>query len=155
LLGRGRPVVTVSGGAFVLRRVYRLLSGITHPPVAGSGPSPPAETNICSVRFKSLGCISCHQGVNVGGNLSERQGIFHPLASPPPEVVRVPSLRNVATTPPYFHDGSAPNLDQAVRRMANAQLDQTLSEQQIKPIVAFLNTLTGTYRGTPVTAASP
>jgi cytochrome c peroxidase len=107
------------------------------------------------VRFKSLGCISCHQGVNVGGNLSERQGIFHPLASPPPEVVRVPSLRNVATTPPYFHDGSAPNLDQAVRRMANAQLDQTLSEQQIKPIVAFLNTLTGTYRGTPVTAASP
>ena len=105
--------------------------------------------------FKSLGCISCHQGVNVGGNLFERQGIFHPLASPPPEIVRVPSLRNVATTPPYFHDGSAPTLGEAVRRMANAQLDQTLSDQQIKAIVTFLNTLTGTYRGAPVVADLP
>jgi len=105
--------------------------------------------------FKSIGCISCHQGVNVGGNLFERQGIFHPLVSPPPEIVRVPSLRNVATTPPYFHDGSAPTLDEAVRRMGNAQLDQTLSDQQMKAIVAFLNTLTGTYRGAPVVAASP
>jgi cytochrome c peroxidase len=105
--------------------------------------------------FKSLGCVSCHQGVNIGGNLFERQGVFHPLASPPPEIVRVPSLRNVATTPPYFHDGSAPTLDEAVRRMANAQLDQTLSDQQIKTIVSFLNTLTGTYQGAPVTAASP
>jgi cytochrome c peroxidase len=105
-------------------------------------------------QFKSIGCISCHQGVNVGGNLFERQGVFHPLASPPPEIVRVPSLRNVATTPPYFHDGSAPTLDEAVRRMGNAQLDQTLSDQQIKAIVAFLNTLTGTYNGAPVVAAS-
>jgi cytochrome c peroxidase len=105
--------------------------------------------------FKSLGCVSCHQGVNVGGNLFERQGVFHPLASSPPEIVRVPSLRNVATTPPYFHDGSVPTLDEAVRRMANAQLDQALSDQQIKAIVVFLNTLTGTYRGAPVTAASP
>jgi cytochrome c peroxidase len=106
-------------------------------------------------QFRSLGCISCHQGVNVGGNLFERQGVFHPLASPPPEIVRVPSLRNVATTPPYFHDGSAPTLDEAVRRMGNAQLDQTLSDQQVKEIVAFLDTLTGTYRGAPVVAASP
>ena len=105
--------------------------------------------------FRSIGCISCHQGVNVGGNLFERQGIFHPLVAPPPEIVRVPSLRNVATTPPYFHDGSAPTLDEAVRRMGNAQLDQTLSDQHIRAIVAFLNTLTGTYRGAPVVAASP
>jgi cytochrome c peroxidase len=105
--------------------------------------------------FKSLGCISCHQGVNVGGNLFERHGIFHPLASPKPEILRVPSLRNVATTPPYFHDGSAPTLRKAVRRMAIAQLDQTLSDQQIETIVAFLNTLTGTYRGVPVTAVPP
>jgi len=42
-----------------------------------------------------------------------------------------------------------------VRKMAEAQLDQTLSDQQIKVIVAFLNTLTGTYRGAPVTAAPP
>jgi len=105
--------------------------------------------------FKSLGCVSCHQGVNVGGNLFERHGIFHPLASPKPEILRVPSLRNVATTPPYFHDGSAPTLRRAVSKMAFAQLDETLSDEQVEAIVAFLNTLTGTYRGVPVTAAPP
>ena len=103
--------------------------------------------------FKSLGCSSCHEGVNVGGNLYERHGIFHPLASPKPEVLRVPSLRNVATTPPYFHDGSAPTLSEAVRRMASAQLDRTLSDQQNDAIFAFLGTLTGMYRAAPVRMA--
>jgi cytochrome c peroxidase len=106
-------------------------------------------------QFKSLGCISCHQGVNVGANLFERHGIFHPLASPTPEILRVPSLRNVATTAPYFHDGSAPTLGGAVRKMANAQLDRSLSDQQVDAIVAFLRTLTGTYRGVAVTASAP
>jgi cytochrome c peroxidase len=90
------------------------------------------------VLFKSMGCVSCHQGVNVGGNLFERHGIFHPLASPQPEILRVPSLRNVAVTAPYFHDGSAPTLDDAVRKMGVAQLNSTL---------------TGRYRGAPVGAA--
>lgn len=67
----------------------------------------------------------------------------------------MPSLRNVATTPPYFHDGSAPTLGKAVRRMAAAQLDQTLSNEQVEAIVAFLQTLTGNYRGAPVTSAAP
>jgi cytochrome c peroxidase len=105
--------------------------------------------------FKSLGCVSCHQGVNVGGNLFERHGIFHPLASPKPVILRVPSLRNVATTPPYFQDGSAPTLPDAVRKMAYAQLDTRLSDRQIELLVAFLKTLTGTYRGAPVVAAPP
>jgi cytochrome c peroxidase len=104
--------------------------------------------------FKSLGCVSCHQGVNVGGNLFERHGIFHPLASPKPEILRVPSLRNVAATPPYFHDGSAPTLDDAVRKMGLAQLNSTLTDQQVKEIVAYLQTLTGKYRGAPL-GASP
>ena len=103
--------------------------------------------------FKSLGCISCHQGVNVGGNLFQRHGIFHPLGSPEPELVRVPSLRNVATTPPYFHDGSATTLPQAVRAMGFAQLDRLLSDEQVAAVVTFLNTLTGTYRGASVTSA--
>ena len=64
-------------------------------------------------------------------------------------------LRNVATTPPYFHNGSAATLNEAVRRMAMAQLDQSLSEGEIDEIVAFLNSLTGSYRGTPVKAAAP
>jgi len=103
--------------------------------------------------FKSLGCSSCHQGANVGGNLFERQGIFRPLVSSKPDIVRVPSLRNVATTPPYFHDGGTPRLDDAVRKMAAAQLDRTLSDQQVDSIVAFLQTLTGTFRGKPVGAS--
>jgi cytochrome c peroxidase len=105
--------------------------------------------------FKSLGCVSCHQGVNIGGNLFERHGIFRPLGSPEPEILRVPSLRNVATTAPYFHDGSTPTLEDAVRKMAAAQLDRTLSDQQVAAIVAFLRTLTGTFNGAPIVALSP
>src|SRR5258708_4493787 len=95
--------------------------------------------------FKSLGCVSCHQGVNIGGNLFERHGIFHPLARAEPEILRVPSLRNVATTAPYFHDGSAASLDEAVRMMATSQLDLELTDQQVDDIVAFLQSLTGIY----------
>ena len=100
--------------------------------------------------FKSLGCVSCHQGVNVGGNLFQRHGIFHPLARAEPEILRVPSLRNVATTAPYFHDGSAPTLDDAVRKMAAAQLNAMLTDQQVDDIVAYLRALTGTYQGRPL-----
>ena len=104
--------------------------------------------------FKSLGCVSCHQGVNVGGNLFQRHGIFHPIGSEEPKLVRVPSLRNVATTPPYFHDGSAPTLHEAVKKMGIAQLDRVLTDQQIAAIIAFLNTLTGTYLGRAVRPAT-
>ncbi|HVX74937.1 MAG TPA: cytochrome c peroxidase [Bradyrhizobium sp.] len=105
--------------------------------------------------FKSFGCSSCHQGVNVGGNLFERQGVFRQLVAGQPETVRVPSLRNVATTAPYFHDGSAATLQEAVKRMAAAQLDRTLTDQQVTSLVAFLQTLTGNYRGSPVAGATP
>jgi cytochrome c peroxidase len=105
--------------------------------------------------FKSLGCVSCHQGVNIGSNLFERHGIFRPLGSPLPEMLRVPSLRNVATMAPYFHDGSSSTLNDTVRKMADAQLDRTLSDQQIATIVAFLKTLTGTFDGAPVVAPPP
>lgn len=101
-------------------------------------------------QFKSLGCIACHQGMNVGGNLYQLHGIFHPLARPDPPLLRVPSLRNVATTPPYFHDGSAPTLQIAVRQMGLAQLNSTLTDRQVESIVAFLQTLTGLHNGKPV-----
>jgi cytochrome c peroxidase len=105
--------------------------------------------------FKSFGCSACHHGVNVGGNLFERQGVFHPLVRAGPETVRVPSLRNVAATAPYFHDGSAATLEDAVRRMAAAQLDRDLTAEQLARLVDFLQTLTGNYRGSPVTGAQP
>ena len=105
--------------------------------------------------FKSLGCSSCHQGVNVGGNLFQQQGVFRPLVATGPKFVRVPSLRNVAATAPYFHDGSAATLEQAVDRMAAAQLNRTLTDQQVATLVIFLKTLTGNYRGRPVVGATP
>jgi cytochrome c peroxidase len=104
--------------------------------------------------FKSLGCIACHQGVNLGGNLFQPHGVFRPIGSLEPAWVRVPSLRNVAITPPYFHDGSAPTLEEAVKTMGIAQLDRELTDLQIAAIVTFLKTLTGTYRGQAVAPAA-
>jgi cytochrome c peroxidase len=66
-------------------------------------------------------------------------------------VFRVPSLRNVAVTAPYFHDGREPELQGAVETMAKAQLGRKLSEEEISQIVAYLKTLTGEYRGKPLT----
>ena len=102
--------------------------------------------------FKVVGCVSCHQGVNVGGNLFEPHGIFRAFGGPAPALLRVPSLRNIATTAPYFHDGSAATLPRAVRTMASAQLGRELSSEQVEAVVAFLGTLTGRYDGTEVSA---
>jgi cytochrome c peroxidase len=116
--------------------------------------------------FKSYGCIACHQGVNVGGNLFQKFGVFQtPLSlkervseadlgrftithdDQDRHVFRVPSLRNVAVTAPYFHDGRASTLEEAVDIMAKAQLGRILSQQDIGLIVQFLHTLTGEYQG--------
>jgi cytochrome c peroxidase len=116
--------------------------------------------------FKSYGCAACHQGVNVGGNLFQKFGVFeNPFRyrrelteadqgrfaltgeERDRHVFRVPSLRNVGVTGPYFHDGSAATLEQAVEAMARSQLGRTLSEREIGLIVAFLRSLTGLYHG--------
>jgi cytochrome c peroxidase len=106
-------------------------------------------------RFKDIGCAACHQGRNVGGNLYQRHGIFHPLTSGGPARVRVPSLRTVYYTPPYFHDGSAETLDKAIRAMGRAQLDVILDEDDVRNIAAFLKSLTGTYAGQSLRKAAP
>ncbi|MBI5131859.1 MAG: c-type cytochrome [Rhodopseudomonas palustris] len=115
--------------------------------------------------FMSYGCASCHQGVNLGGNMRQRFGIFSDPAGPsvnetasPPvgtpaseeDLFRVPSLRNVAITGPYFHDGRVDSLSEAVSIMGRRQLGQTLAPSDIEAIVAFLNTLTGEYDGRPL-----
>ena len=116
--------------------------------------------------FKAYGCIACHQGVNVGGNLFQRFGVFYdPFAArgnagaadlgrytitgreDDRKVFRVPSLRNVAVTSPYFHDGSAASLAEAVDIMARSQLGRELPRDDIELIIRFLRTLTGVYRG--------
>jgi len=107
--------------------------------------------------FKSYGCVTCHQGVNVGGNfvlqLDKLGTPFGNLNSTRSRLqgklqkIRVPSLRNVALTAPYFHDGSATTLQQAVSRMADEYLGIGVDEQQVSLIVEFLETLTGKYKG--------
>jgi cytochrome c peroxidase len=123
--------------------------------------------------FKAHGCAACHQGRNVGGNLFQKFGIFSdPLAAGSDvtdadlgrftitrrdadrQVFRVPSLRNVAVSAPYFHDGRTPSLAKAVEIMARTQLDRELAKQDIDFIVAFLGTLTGEYRGRPLQSAA-
>ena len=115
--------------------------------------------------FKGYGCATCHQGVNVGGNFFQKLGVIKPYfvgrtvtdadlgrynatkLEADRHVFRVPSLRNVAVTPPYFHDGSVPTLREAVHEMADHQLGRAIPEQEVDLIVEFLHTLTGEYRG--------
>jgi cytochrome c peroxidase len=66
------------------------------------------------------------------------------------EVFRVPSLRNVAVTAPYFHDGRTAKLEDAVDTMARAQLGRILSSKEVHLIVQFLGSLTGEFRGQPL-----
>ena len=110
--------------------------------------------------FKSYGCSSCHQGANVGGNMFQRFGFYgHPLSQPPhpadlgryaitgqPDdryVFKVPSLRLAVLTPPYFHDGSVPDLATAIRLMGRYQLGRAIPDGDITLIIRFLDTLPG------------
>jgi len=113
--------------------------------------------------FKDLGCVACHQGSNIGGNLFQKFGVFgtpkggskmldagrYQVTGNDRDtgVFRVPSLRNVAITAPYFHDGRAATLEDAVDIMAENQLGQVLQSKQRGSLVKFLNTLTGEYQG--------
>jgi cytochrome c peroxidase len=123
-------------------------------------------------RFKTYGCASCHQGVNAGGNLYQRFGVFEPVHLLPAltndpgriritgiardeEVFRVPGMRNVAITAPYFHDGRAATLDEAVGVMGRHQLGRRLSADDVEAIVAFLHTLTGEFRGRRLASVEP
>jgi cytochrome c peroxidase len=118
--------------------------------------------------FKSYGCTACHQGANVGGNLFQKFGIFaDPTArrgaadlgrftitgnEEDRHVFRVPSLRNVAVTAPYFHGGATSLLSEATEIMARVQLGRDLPPQDVDLIVKFLATLTGEYQGRPLAA---
>ncbi|GAA0585422.1 cytochrome-c peroxidase [Caenispirillum bisanense] len=117
--------------------------------------------------FKSYGCASCHQGRAVGGTMIQKVGLFRPFfprRSTVPEsdlgrfavtgreedrhAFKVPSLRNVAQTAPYLHDGSIQTLEGAVRVMGYYQLGRSLTDGDVADITAFLRTLTGRPPGT-------
>ncbi|MEM7221054.1 MAG: cytochrome c peroxidase [Pseudomonadota bacterium] len=114
--------------------------------------------------FVELGCVSCHQGRNVGGNMFQRFGVFRNYYEDRAEgalsasslgrfnvtgddadrhVFKVPSLRNVAETAPYFHDGSVSTLTEAIDIMANYQLGRQLAKAEIASLESFLQSLSG------------
>ncbi|WP_418178972.1 cytochrome-c peroxidase [Aliarcobacter lanthieri] len=105
--------------------------------------------------FKEQGCIACHHGVNIGGNLYSKFGTLIDIESDSKgrfEVTnneidkyyfKVPTLRNIELTFPYLHNGSIDNLEDTVKFMANYQLGQSLTQDEINNIVAFLLSLTG------------
>lgn len=107
--------------------------------------------------FKSVGCIGCHMGPAVGGNMYQKMGLIKPYKTSNPAEGRaavtgqeqqkyffkVPTLRNIELTYPYFHDGAVWTLEEAVKTMADIQLGRDLNKEEISNIVAFLKTLTG------------
>jgi cytochrome c peroxidase len=113
------------------------------------------------VKFVETGCTACHRGPLLGGISLQKFGVVKDYweATGSKEidlgrytvtkndadryVYRVPMLRNVAMTAPYFHDGSVARLDDAVRVMADVQLGRRLSDREVSDIVAFLGSLTG------------
>jgi len=110
--------------------------------------------------FIDSGCASCHNGINVGGGMYapfgvvekpgadflpvDDKGRFAVTKSVDDEYVfKVPTLRNIALTPPYFHTGKSWDLRQAVAVMGSSQLGTKLAEEQVDLITAFLHSLTG------------
>lgn len=120
-------------------------------------------------KFKDYGCVSCHQGVDIGGNMFQPLGVlgdyfgdrghvtkadlgrFNVTGNEEDKFVfKVPSLRNIALTAPYFHDGTAKTLEEAVSTMAKYQLGRKLPPRDLEQIVQFLKTLTGEFDGHPL-----
>lgn len=107
--------------------------------------------------FRRSGCIRCHSGNLLGGTSFQKVGSVRPYVTDNPSkgrmdvsgkpwdemMFKVPTLLNVERTAPYFHDGAVKTLPDAVKKMADIQLDMNLSEKQVEEIVAFLDSLNG------------
>lgn len=105
--------------------------------------------------FKTKGCVLCHQGINIGGNMYNKFGIYSESNSKDlgrydvthkerdKGYFKVPSLRNIARTAPYFHDGSEPSLREAVLTMSEYQLGREITNEEVNKILAFLKSLNG------------
>lgn len=130
-------------------------------------------------QFKAQGCVACHAGINVGGNAFMKMGLAGDyfaerekrglgalvdadkgrfLVTKKEEdlhVFRVPPLRNVALTAPYFHDGSVQTLDEAIALMGRFQLGREIPEADRRDIAAFLQSLTGKELERQAAASAP
>lgn len=117
--------------------------------------------------FVQTGCPTCHAGATVGGLMFQKIGLVHPYETKDlgryeatkkdadKYFFKVPSLRNVAETGPYFHDGSVATLDEAIRLMAWHQLGKKLDPAQITSIATFLKSLTGTVAPSYIAKPTP
>jgi len=113
-------------------------------------------------KFNEVGCNACHSGVGMGGSMYQKVGLVYPYETSDlgrydttkvesdKHVFKVPSLRNIEKTAPYFHDGRVQTLDQAVKLMAHHQLGRILQDSEVGEIIAFLRTLTGTHAEIPI-----
>ena len=117
-------------------------------------------------KFVTSGCVTCHTGNLLGGNIYQKLGLVKPWPNQKDQgrfaitkkeqdkmFFKVPSLRNIEKTGPYFHDGSSEKLTEAVEVMARHQLGREFSKEEISDIVVFLKTLTGKLN--PSIAAYP
>ncbi|MCP5277793.1 MAG: c-type cytochrome [Thiobacillus sp.] len=125
--------------------------------------------------FDRMGCVSCHSGPNYSGHIVKEGFLFYPwnlqkfptfkgsiydakyeltqdrgryeVTRNPKDIrmFRIPTLRNIALTGPYMHNGKVPNLEEAVRVMARTQLNKELEDREVKAIAAFLDGLTGRF----------
>ncbi len=131
--------------------------------LAGDDTAISAEAQAGWETFQDVGCMSCHQGAALGGTMFQRMGLVndyfeerggelteadmgrfnHTGEESDRHKFKVPTLRNIALTAPYFHDGHAETLPEAVRTMGHVQLGRDLDDTQVAQIVAFLDTLTG------------
>ena len=120
--------------------------------------------------FKSYGCVTCHQGMLVGGNMFQTLGVFGDYFADrggnitkadlgrynvtkddlDRYVFKVPSLRNITLTAPYFHDGNPQTLDEAIKLMGKYQLGVDIPQSDVDLIMHFLRSLKGEYNGKPL-----
>lgn len=127
--------------------------------------------------FALIGCTTCHNGALLGGNQLQRFGVHKPYWEATGSehidgglfeqtkdsfdlyMFKVPSLRNITETHPYFHDGSVANLREAVEIMAEVQLDYKMNKDEVNNVVAFLEALKGEvpeqYQSSPLAASEP
>ncbi|MBF0281146.1 MAG: cytochrome-c peroxidase [Zetaproteobacteria bacterium] len=115
--------------------------------------------------FQDYGCVACHQGKNVGGNMYQKFGIMDDYFAKKTLtdadngrfsvtgfeedrfVFKVPGLRLAVLTAPYFHNGSTETLEEAINTMAHYQLGRTIPKEDVEYIIDFLHSLVGQYKG--------
>lgn len=160
--GQAQPLNTANYGRAVEAYQATLVTPAPFDRFLGGDDAAPNAAQKSGLRaFMANGCAGCHSGPLLGGTMLQRFGLVKDYwletgsakvdvgrfaASKKEEdryVFRVPMLRNVAKTAPYFHDGSVAELDRAVRIMADVQLGRRLDDATVASIVAFLESLTG------------